>query len=128
MSSSGSDRRIERFPTAFPVPFSRAVKAGGFLFLSGVLPMDAQARIVEGDITVQTRTVLEAVAATLRDAGAGMGDVVRVTAWLSDFADFAGFNDEYRRHFPDGLPARSTVRADLYGGARLEVEVQAWVG
>ena len=119
---------IARFPTAFPVPFSKAVKAGGFIFLSGVLPMDAQAGIVAGDIRVQTRVVLENVAGALAEAGATMADVVRVMVWLSDLDDFAAFNEEYRRHFAAGLPARSTVRADLYRDARVEVEVQAWVG
>ena len=119
---------IARFPTAFPVPFSKAVKAGGFIFLSGVLPMDAQAGIVAGDIRVQTRVVLENVAGALAEAGATMADVVRVMVWLSDLDDFAAFNEESRRHFAAGLPARSTVRADLYRDARVEVEVQAWVG
>ena len=118
---------IERYPTAFPVPFSKAVKAGGFLFLSGVLPMDDQARIIDGDVRVQTRAVLESVAATLHELGAGMADVVRVMVFLSDLGDFAGFNEEYRRHFVGCLPARSTVRADLFGGAKVEIEVQALV-
>jgi len=52
---------------------------------------------------------------------------VRVTVWLSDLADFAAFNDEYRRHFELGFPARSTVQATLYGGARIEIEAQALV-
>lgn len=118
---------IERHPTAFPVPFSKAVKAGGFYFLSGVLPMDEQARIIDGDIRMQTRVVLESVATTLHDLGAGMADVVRVMVWLSDWDDFAAFNDEYRRHFAGCLPARSCVRADLFGGAKVEIEVQALV-
>jgi reactive intermediate/imine deaminase len=121
--------RIERYATPLPVPFSKAVRAGGFLFLSGVLPMDAQANIIAGDIGVQTRAVLERIAQNLADAGARMGDVVRVTVWLADLEDFAAFNEEYRKHFGAGdLPARSTVQAALYKGARIEVEVQAWVG
>jgi reactive intermediate/imine deaminase len=119
---------ITRYPTALPAPLSRAVKAGGFLFLSGVLPMDAQANIIAGDIQAQTRAVLERVAATLAELGAGMRDVVRATVWLSDLDDFAAFNGEYQNHFPDGLPARSTVQAALYKGARVEIEVQAWLG
>ena len=59
---------IRRYPTPLPVPFSKAVRAGDFLFLSGVLAMDAQARIVEGDIQVQTKVVLERIAATLASA------------------------------------------------------------
>ncbi len=116
---------IQRYPTPLPMPFSKAVRAGGFLFLSGVLPMDADGRLVEGDIGVQTRVVLERIAANLGDAGAGLADVVRVTVWLADLEDFAAFNDEYRRHFSAGFPTRSTVEARLYGGARVEIEVQA---
>ena len=116
---------IERYPTAFAVPFSKALKAGGFLFLSGVLPMDAQARIIDGDIRVQTRAVLENVAATLHDLGAGMADVVKATIWLANLDDFAAFNEEYRKHFSAGLPTRSTVEARLYKGALVEIEVQA---
>ena len=117
---------IERYPTPLPVPFSKAVRAGGFLFLSGVLPMDAEGGIVAGDIAAQTRVVLTRIAATLAELGAGMGDVVRVTVWLSDLGDFAAFNEEYRRHFAAAdLPARSTVQATLYRGARIEIEAQA---
>jgi reactive intermediate/imine deaminase len=117
--------RIERFPTPLPVPFSKAVRAGGFLFLSGQLAMDAGGNIVAGGIQVQTRTVLERIAATLQEVGSGMADVVRVTVWLADLADFAAFNEEYAKHFPAGLPTRSTVEAKLYKGALVEIEVQA---
>jgi 2-iminobutanoate/2-iminopropanoate deaminase len=116
---------IERIATPLPVPFSKAVRAGGFLFLSGVLPMDATGQLVGGDITVQTRAVLERVALTLGECGAGLRDVVRATVWLGDLADFAAFNAEYKRHFDGHLPARSTVQATLFGGARIEIEVQA---
>ena len=57
---------IERFPAPLPVPFSKAVRAGNFLFLSGVLALDAQANVIDGDITVQTRVLLERIAAASR--------------------------------------------------------------
>ena len=120
--------QIERFPTPLPVPFSKAVRAGGFLFLSGQLAMDASGNIVDGDITVQTRFVLERIAATLQECGAGMTDVVKTTVWLGSLDDFAAFNEEYRRHFATGLPARSTVEAKLYRNAKVEIEVQAFSG
>jgi reactive intermediate/imine deaminase len=120
--------RVIRYATPLPAPLSKAVKAGGFLFLSGVLPMDAEANIVGADIQAQTRTVLERIALTLSDVGASMSDVVRATIWLSDLNHFAAFNAEYSKHFQDALPARSTVQAVLYKGALIEVEVQAWVG
>lgn len=119
---------IERLAPVLPMPFSRAVRAGGFLFLSGQLPMDGEGRIVGEGVAEQTRIVLGKVAATLAECGAGLADVVRVTAWLADMNDFAAYNDEYRRHFSEGFPARSTVGAVLWGGARVEIEVQAWVG
>jgi len=118
---------IRRYPTPLPVPFSKAVRAGDFLFLSGVLAMDAQARIVDGDIQVQTKVVLERIAATLEECGATMAQVVRATIWLADLANFAAFNAEYAKHFGGGLPARSCVQAVLYQGAKVEIEVQAFV-
>ena len=118
---------IRRYPTPLPVPFSKAVRAGDFLFLSGVLAMDAQARIVDGDVQVQTRVVLERIAATLEECGATLQQVVKATIWLADLADFAAFNAEYAKHFGGGLPARSCVQAVLYQGAKVEIEVQAFV-
>lgn len=117
--------KIERFPTPLPVPFSKAVRAGGFVFLSGQLAMTADGNIVEGDVQVQTRVVLERIAATLQEVGSSMADVVRATIWLGNLDDFAAFNEEYRKHFTGGLPARSTVEAKLYKGALVEIEVQA---
>jgi reactive intermediate/imine deaminase len=117
--------RILRHPSAHPVPFSRSVEAGGFVFLSGQLSMDAQGNIVGEDIRAQTKNVLDAVAKSLEQVGCNMADVVRCTVWLSDFANFAAFNEEYRKHFPEGLPARSTVEAKLFKGALVEIEVQA---
>ena len=119
---------IERFPTPLPVPFSKAVRAGGFLFLSGVLAMDAQANIVAGGIQEQTKFVLERVAELLDECGATMSDVVRTTVWLADLNQFVDFNNEYGKHFAGALPTRSTVQATLYKSALVEIEVQAWVG
>ena len=116
---------IERYPTPLPVPFSKAVRAGDFLFLSGVLAMDAQARIVEGDVQAQTKLILERIAATLAECGASTSQVVKATVWLADLADFAAFNAEYAKHFAGALPARSCVQAVLYQGAKVEIEVQA---
>ena len=57
-----------------------------------------------------------------------MAHVVRATIWLANLDDFAAFNAAYAPHFPHGLPARSTVKAELYGGALVEIEVQAFTG
>lgn len=119
---------ITRIATPLPVPFSKTVKAGGFVFLSGQLAMGPDARIIHGDITAQTRFVLERIAASLTEAGANMSQVVRATVWLRDLSHFAEFNVEYARHFSQGLPTRSTVQAELYGSALVEIEVQAYIG
>jgi reactive intermediate/imine deaminase len=119
--------KIDRIATPLPMPFSKAVRAGGFLFLSGVLPMDSNGQLAAGDIAVQTHVVLERIAATLAECGAGLADVVRATVWLADLGDFVAFNGEYRRFFAGHLPARSTVEAKLFDGARIEIEVQALV-
>ena len=117
--------RIQRYPTPMPVPFSKAVRAGGFLFVSGQLAMDASGNILEGDVVAQTRVVLERIAATLQECGARMADVVKTTVWLGNLDDFAAFNEEYKKHFSAGLPTRSTVEAKLYKGTLVEIEVQA---
>jgi len=116
---------IERFATPLPVPFSKAVKANGFIFLSGQLAMDANGNIVEGGIQAQTKFVLERIAVTMQELGGSMADVVKATVWLASLDDFAAFNEEYRKHFTAGLPTRSTVEARLYRGALVEIEVQA---
>jgi len=121
-----STSAIRRYPTPLPVPFSKAVRAGDFLFLSGVLAMDPQTRIIEGDVQAQTRVIVERIAATLDECGSSLSEVVKATVWLADLADFAAFNAEYAKHFAAGLPARSCVQAVLYKGAKVEIEVQAF--
>jgi 2-iminobutanoate/2-iminopropanoate deaminase len=74
---------------------------------------------------VQTRVVLERIKATLGECGASLADIVRATVRLTELNDFAAFSAEYRRFFEGQLPARSTVEAKLYGGARIEIEAQA---
>jgi 2-iminobutanoate/2-iminopropanoate deaminase len=118
---------ITRYPTPLPLPFSRAVRAGDMLFVSGVLAIDDQANILRGDVQVQTREILTRIAAVLNDCGASMSQVVKATIWLADLADFAAFNQEYVKHFEGGLPARSCVQAQLYRGAKVEIEVQAYL-
>ncbi|HVL75837.1 MAG TPA: Rid family hydrolase [Noviherbaspirillum sp.] len=119
---------ITRYPSTLPFPFSRAVRAGGFLFLSGQIPMDAEGKVVQGDITEQTRAVMERIGESLQACGASYADVVKVTVWLSDFSQFAAFNEVYKTYFKDGFPVRSAVEAKLAFNVGVEVEVQAWVG
>lgn len=119
---------IQRIPSSLPLPFSRAVHAGGFLFLSGQIPMDKEGQVVRGDITVQAHATMDRIGESLALAGASFNDVVKATVWLSDLALFQQFNEVYKSYFPHGFPVRSAVEAKLAFGVDVEVEVQAWLG
>ncbi|MFJ4385599.1 RidA family protein [Pseudomonas sp. NPDC089407] len=119
---------IQRFPSSLPFPFSRAVKAGGFLFLSGQVPMSASGEVVRGDIQAQTRAACERIGESLAACDARFDQVVKVTVWLSDMSHFAGFNEVYKEFFGAALPVRSTVASALALGVDVEIEVQAFVG
>lgn len=120
--------KIARYPSTLPLPFSRAVRAGGFLFLSGQIPMDQDGQVVRGDIAAQTRATMDRIGESLAIAGAGFDDVVKATVWLSDLTLFQQFNAVYQSYFPNGFPVRSAVEAKLAFGVDVEVEVQAWLG
>ena len=119
---------IQRYPSHLPYPFSRAIRVGGFLFLSGQVPMSAEGEVVHGDIRVQTEAALARIGETLAECGASFDQVVKSTVWLTDMQHFAGLNEVYQRHFKNGFPVRSTVSAQLALGVDVEIEVQAWVG
>ena len=108
-------------------PYSQAVVAGGFLFVSGQTPIDpATGKLVEGDITVQAEQVLKNILAILRQAKMGTEQVVKTTIFLADMADFARVNEAYARYFGKEPPARSTVQVGaLPMNARVEIEVIA---
>ncbi|WP_060508000.1 RidA family protein [Pseudomonas sp. NBRC 111124] len=120
--------QIQRFPSTLPFPFSRAVKAGGFLFLSGQVPMNPAGEVVRGDIQAQTRAACERIAESLAACEARFDQVVKVTVWLSSMDHFAGFNEVYKEYFGAALPVRSTVASALALGVDVEIEVQAFVG
>ncbi|MBI6906809.1 RidA family protein [Pseudomonas sp. SIMBA_059] len=116
---------IIHHPSTLPFPFSRAVEAGGFIFLSGQLSMTPDGAPIQGDVATQTRNVMNSIAATLDSVGSGLEDVVKVTVWLSDMRHFAHFNEVYKTYFPNGYPVRSAVTSVLAFGLDVEVEVQA---
>lgn len=119
---------LRHLPHPSGLPLSRAVVVGSIAYLSGQVAADAQGRLVGTEVTTQTRHVLESIQQTLAELGAGMADVFKATVWLADMADFAAFNQEYRRHFAaETMPARSTVQAGLFPGVLVEIEVQAVV-
>ena len=111
-------------------PYSQAVRAGQFLFVSGQVPINpATGELVAGPIADQTRQVLTNIGAILSAGGASFAEVVRATVYLADLADFSAMNDVYATFFTAPQPARSTIQAArLPRDARIEVDVIAFLG
>lgn len=107
-------------------PYSQAVKANGFLYTAGQVPLRPDGSMVEGSITEQTEQVMKNLAAVLAAAGCGFEHVIKSTCFLRDMNDFAEFNAVYGSRFGSAPPARSTVAvAGLPKGASVEVELVA---
>ena len=108
-------------------PYSQAVKAGGFVFLSGQIPLDpATNQVIEGDISKQTERVLENLSAVLQAAGSSIDRAVKVTVFLKSMGDFAAMNAVYGRYFKEKPPARATVEvARLPKDVLVEIDVVA---
>jgi 2-iminobutanoate/2-iminopropanoate deaminase len=108
-------------------PYAQAIKANGFLFTAGQIPLDPVAmEIVEGDVAVQTERVLANLTAVLTEAGCTWADVVKTTCFLRSMEDFQAFNGVYARVLGDSRPARSTVAvAGLPRNVSVEVELVA---
>ena len=109
-----------------PLPFSPAVRAGPFVFVSGQVAMGDNGEIVPGGIEAQTRRTLLNVEQALALAGCTLQDVVKATVWLDDTRDFWSFNRVYAEHFTSAKPARSTTQAKLMVDAKVEIEVIAY--
>ena len=113
--------KTDRAPAAIG-PYAQAVKAGGFVFVSGQIPLAPDGSLVEGDIRVQTERVMANLKAVLEAAGSGLSRVVQTTCFLADMEDFPGFNEVYARYFTPPYPARATVAVKaLPRGVRVEV-------
>jgi reactive intermediate/imine deaminase len=109
-----------------PLPFSPAVQAGPFVFVSGQVAMGDKGEIVPGGIEAQTRQTLKNVENALALAGCTLKDVVKATVWLDDARDFWTFNRVYAEFFSENKPARSTTQATLMIDAKIEIEVTAY--
>ena len=107
-------------------PYSQAVRAGGLLFVAGQIALDLDGRLVDGDITMQARRVLDNIGAVLAAGGLAFSDVVRTTVFLADMNDLAAVNEVYAAYFLEPYPARATIQvARLPRDARIEVEAIA---
>jgi 2-iminobutanoate/2-iminopropanoate deaminase len=107
--------------------YAQAVRAQGFLFLSGQIPLDpASGELVKGDVAAQTRRVMENLKAVLEAAGTTFAKVVKTTIYLTDMNDFAVVNETYAEYFAEAKPARATVAvAALPRGAQVEIDMIA---
>ena len=104
---------------------SKAVRAGDWVFVSGITAIDPFGAVLNAGIEDQTRRVMEIIKSLLEEAGSSLPEVVKTTVWLQDARDFWSFNRVYGDSFPDDPPARSVVRADLMLDCRVEVEALA---
>jgi 2-iminobutanoate/2-iminopropanoate deaminase len=108
-------------------PYSQAIRANGFIFVSGQIPVNPETQqIVVGGVAQQTEQVLTNLEAILKAAGSGLDKVVRTGVFLKDMSEFAAMNDVYERFFPQKAPARSTVEvARLPKDVRVEIDAIA---
>lgn len=105
-----------------------AVGSGSLAFLSGQVALGDDGALVEGDAELQARVVFERIEAALARLGAGRGDVVKLTVYVTDFGDLGAIDRARSEFFGHELPASTAVQvAALYGGAALEVEAVAFV-
>jgi 2-iminobutanoate/2-iminopropanoate deaminase len=108
-------------------PYSQAVKANGFVFVSGQIPLDPGTNtLVSGDVALQTERVLRNLSGILQAAGTSLEKVVRATVFLKNMSDFTAMNEVYAKYFPTAPPARSTVEvARLPKDVLVEIDVIA---
>jgi 2-iminobutanoate/2-iminopropanoate deaminase len=120
--------RTEAAPAPFQgAPYSQAIRANGFVFVSGQLALRPDhAEIVSDDIGAQTEQVFDNLQAILEEAGSGLDRIVKTTVFLTDLDDFAGMNEVYAKRVGEPPPARATVEiSNLPSGAKVEIEAIA---
>jgi len=111
-------------------PYSQAIKAGEYLFVSGQIPIDpATGGLIGGSVADQTHRVFQNLGAILAAAGVSFDRVVKTTVYLLDMADFAAMNEVYATYFPSPAPARATIQAArLPRDVKVEIDLIAYLG
>jgi len=104
-------------------PYSQAIRANGFVFVSGQVAIDpANQEVITGDVAAQTDRVIKNLSAILTAAGSGLKKVVRTTVFLKNMGDFAAMNEVYAEFFGETRPARTTVEAQ-FATPEMKVEI-----
>ncbi len=107
-------------------PYSPAVKAGGFIFVAGHVPVDPISGATVGeDVETQTRQTIENIRRTLAAAGVGLERIVKTTVFVTSMDEFWEMNEVYREFFKDPLPARSAVEVTRLARPEFKVEIEA---
>ena len=119
--------RTEDAPAPFQgAPYSQAIRAGDFVFVSGQVGMrPGESKVVGEGVEEQTEQTFANLRAILEAAGSGLERVVKTTVYLTTLDNFQGMNDVYRRHVGDVPPARATIAVGLPAGALVEIEAIA---
>src|SRR4029453_15177622 len=104
------------------LPFSPAIRAGDFVYVSGQVAHDENGELVDGGIIKKTRQTAENLRRILETAGCTVDDVIKCNVWLADARDFWSFNKIYASYFPGVPPARSTVQSPLMIDAKIEID------
>lgn len=115
-----------KLPNGEVLPLSKAVRHGNVLYLSGQVGLTSEGKLAGEDVGSQTEQTIKNIEAILKEAGAGLENVIKATVWLTRAEDFSAFNQVYAKTFASRPPARSTVVSALaLPGALVEIEVTA---
>jgi 2-iminobutanoate/2-iminopropanoate deaminase len=120
-------RRTVNAPEAYrsKSPLVQAIVEGGFVFVSGMPPVDREGHTVPGDVTAQTHQVMQNLKTILEAAGVSMNDVVRTTVFYTHREDYAALDAAYRQYFPQGFPSRSALIVAGLVRAEWRIEIDA---
>jgi len=121
--------RTDAAPAPFQgAPYSQAIAAGGFVFVSGQVGMrPGETQVVSDDVGEQTEQAFANLHAILSAAGSGLDRLVKTTVYLASLGDYGAMNEVYRRHVPDPAPARAAVGAELPANCLVEIDAVALV-
>jgi len=107
------------------LPFSRAVEADGWLYVSGQVPM-VRGEVITGNIVAQSQQAISNLLAIMKEAGYGPEHVVRCGVWLEDPRDFSSFNAVFKEHFGEHPPARACVVCSMVVDCKVEIDCVAY--